>query len=91
MVKKTDFFILEYEMYTYYSYTMDTTYLAIVKTAMESSFVIGYDDRNVYEPTLDSRTGIITCKYLHPTDPDTTYIISIIGENFIVAILEHEY
>lgn len=57
---------------------------------MESSFV-EYNEQNIHDAVMNPNTGIITCTYIHPTDPNMTYVISIVGENFIVAILEHEY
>lgn len=70
---------------------METSYLETVKTAMEASFVIGYDEQNVYNAVMDPDTGIITCTYLHPSDPDTTYFITIVGEKYLVAIVESGY
>ncbi len=67
---------------------METEYLSIVKTAIESSFIIGYDEKNVYNPVMDPDTGIITCTYLHPSDPDITYFVTIVGKNYLVAIVE---
>ncbi len=73
-----------------YSYTMEEAFLAVVKTAMEASFV-EYKEEHIRDAVMNPKTGVITCTYIHPTDPNTTYIVSIVGENFLVSVMEHEY
>jgi len=76
----------------YRTYKMSTEYLKIVKIAMEASFVKDYDEQFVYAPSMNSESGVITCVYLHPSEPNITYIVTIDKQwNYLLTTVDHDY